>query len=94
MSDRRTARALYDSFWKKLVETDGQLDLQKVANELADYKFLLDQVPKVYMHVTGGKLSKPNYPAAAVIACAEDAFAQRVQFAVMDAHEEWERGQQ
>lgn len=88
----QSPRELYDSFWKKLVETDGELDLNKVANELSDYKVLLTQVPKVYMHVTGGKLSKPNYPAAAVIECAEDAVAMRVEFAVMEAREAWERG--
>jgi len=45
---------------------DG-MTAQQAANELSDYAFLLEQVSKVYCHVTGGRLSKTNYHASAVI---------------------------
>ena len=68
----RKAMEIYRARWQTHVETDGQLDVVKVARELADFAFLLDQVPKVYMHVTGGKLSYPNYRADQVIQVARD----------------------
>lgn len=57
----------YETFWKGLVETDGKLDPDKVMRELHDYSFLIDQVPKVYYHVTGGMIAKPNTHASEVI---------------------------
>lgn len=93
MSDDRNWRDVYDSFWKKIVETDGQLDVDKVARELSDYKLMLDQVPLVYAHVSGGLLSKPFYDAAAVIRIAEENVRQRIEWAVMEAHALWEAGE-
>lgn len=60
--------------WKSLIYTDGKLDEEKVKNELMDYGFLLEQVPKVYDAVTGGKLSKTNYHAQTIIAGYKEQF--------------------
>ena len=57
-------------FWKDLVYTKGKLDEKKVMNELSDYSFMLEEVPKVYMAVAG--LSKPNYYADTIITEFED----------------------
>lgn len=75
----------YDEFWRDLVETDGQLDRDKVARELHDYSHLIKEVPKAYVHVTGGTMSYPNYYASDVCAVADEHY-QRV--AEQDAAEE------
>jgi hypothetical protein len=81
---------VYRRHWKRLVETDGKLDLDKVARELSDYHGVLKEVPKVYDHVTGGLLSKPNYHARGVISAADDHLNRMVDEAVKEAREEWE----
>lgn len=68
MKDHDDYKRTYQEYWKALVETDGKLNLDKVMRELHDYKFILDQVPKVYGHVSGGMISKPNTYASEVIA--------------------------
>lgn len=69
-------RRTYESFWRPLVETDGKLDLDKVARELHDYSHLISEVPKVYVHVTGGAMSYPNYYAADVCSVADEHYEQ------------------
>ena len=68
--DDRDHMADYRQFWAGLVETGGQLDLDKVARELHDYRHVIGQVPLVYDHITGGRLTKPNYFADDVIGAA------------------------
>ena len=46
---------------------DGKLDKEAVLNEISDYDFILEEVPKVYCEITGGKLSKLMYPASVVL---------------------------
>lgn len=68
----------YEEFWKEIVENpDGTLNLDAIKAELHDYWFLLEQVPQVYMHITGDMLSKPNYYASAVIQVADE-YTQRL----------------
>lgn len=57
----------YHDFWADLVETDGQLDFDKVARELHDYRTAISQVGLAYDSLTGGRLSKPNSDAGYVI---------------------------
>lgn len=69
-------KEVYDLFWKELVENeDGSLNKDAMMRELSDYKFLLDEVPKVYCYVTGEKLSKPHYKSDIVIAAFEDHYS-------------------
>lgn len=72
MIDEKETKKESDEFWKELVYTDGKLDEEKVLNELADFSFVIGEVPKVYCAITGGRLSKPNYYADQVIAEFED----------------------
>lgn len=66
----------FDEFWRDLVcHPDGTLNRDAVMRELHDYATALDEVPKVYMHVTGGRLSKPNTKAAHVIDAADEHYA-------------------
>jgi len=57
----------YADFWKDIVETNGVLDLNKVQRELSDFHFLMKEVPKVYMEVSGGMISKINTHAFEVL---------------------------
>lgn len=50
---------IYNQFWRFVVEDgDGNLSLDQVKRELADFYRALHTVPRVYDHVTGGKVSK------------------------------------
>jgi len=67
----------YDSFWKDIVEVNGVLDLDKVQRELSDYSFLLKEVPKVYMEVSGWQISKANTHAFEVIETFKEQFEDK-----------------
>lgn len=59
---------VFDKFWKELVcDSHGNLIPVCVKNELYDYSVFLQEVAKVYDHVTGGMISKQNTKAEAVI---------------------------
>lgn len=52
---------VYEEFWKVIVEDEnGNINIDQIKRELADYYFVIDEVSKVYMGVTGGRISKPN----------------------------------
>jgi hypothetical protein len=55
-----------DEFWKEIIYKDGKIDEEQVLKELADHYFMLEQIPIVYCHATGGLLSKQMYYASAV----------------------------
>jgi len=81
----KSPEEIYEDFWKHLVEYDGVLNKDSVMNELADYHYLLDQIPNVYEHVTGGELSKVMYPSDTVIRLADDHLNATVEDFVEDA---------
>jgi len=73
----KTVDELFEQFWKPIVcHPDGSLNIEQLKKELADYSFILGEVPKVYLAVTGDALSKPNYHAAGVISCTESHFSE------------------
>lgn len=59
--------------WLPIVAEDGVIDMSMIKNELSDYQTLLENVPKVYHHVTNGLMSSPNYLASEVIRVADEA---------------------
>lgn len=59
-----------------------------VKRELYDYSILLDHVPKVYSEVTGGRVSKPNTTAGAVIGEYEEHVKKLCDQAIEDYREE------
>ena len=66
-------KEIYDRHWKEAVEDEsGNLDKDKVMRELSDYWFVLGEVPKVYCHVSGNRISKPNTYASEVISEADE----------------------
>lgn len=44
--------------------------------ELHDYSTLLDEVPKVYDHVTGSRASKPNTDSNVICSLADEHYQQ------------------
>lgn len=69
----------FQEFWKDIVcNDDGTLNPIAVKNELSDYSFILDQVPKVYSEITDGRLSYPHYEAETVLQIFRDEFANKV----------------
>ena len=55
-------------FWKTIIcNDDGTINIDQLKLELHDYSLMLGEVPKVYIAVTGGMLSKPHYYADSVI---------------------------
>lgn len=69
-------------FWRR-VYPEG-MTVQNVLDELHDLETVADNVPKVYDHVTGGRISKANTLANVVIAVHDDL----VEEAVEDARQE------
>ena len=66
----------YELFWKGIVAPNGELDLELVKLELYDFSFLLEELPKIYEHITGGKMSKTTYYARDVIQETEDHYEE------------------
>jgi hypothetical protein len=77
----------YDDFWRPIVEVRGKLSRRRVRNELADYKYMLDAVPRVYMAVTGGKVSKPMTDPSVVIGMFEEYVEKACETAAKEALE-------
>lgn len=67
----------YNDFWKDIVEKDGVVDMEQVKKELFDFRFMMKEVPKVYMEVTGGKISKTNTYAFEVINIFNDEYLDK-----------------
>lgn len=58
----------YDEFWKAILEDEnGNINREQLKRELSDFSFVLSQASKVYLEVSGGRISKPNTYAHAVI---------------------------
>lgn len=66
-----------DEFWDKIFSAeDYPFNKENVYKELRDYYFVLEQLPKIYMEITGGKLSKTTYFAESVIKAYNDALSE------------------
>ena len=60
-------------FWKDIVLfKNGKVNKTQMFKELADYSFMMEEVPKVYCAVTNERLSKLMYPSETVISEFED----------------------
>lgn len=62
---------LYPTAFGKPLASDA-LDLEQVKKELFDFKRVMDEVDKAYIHVTGGKFSKCLTPAEWIISAADE----------------------
>lgn len=83
--DKRNCEQDWCEFWRSLVtKPDGSIDLEQIKKELSDYKILLDNVPIVYSHITGGILSYPTYDAKTVIQCTEEYYNESIVGIIKD----------
>lgn len=62
----------WSEFWEPIVAPKGIVDLELIKLELSDYRMMLNFVPRVYDHVTGGRISKPNTDPDVVCSVADD----------------------
>ena len=70
----------YNDFWKELVEDKhGNLSKEKMMRELHDFKMVMENVSKVYMHITNSRISKPNTLAEVVIEQADEYYEDLVK---------------
>lgn len=80
---KESAEEEWEAFWKGIVTNeDGTINLEQVKKELADFSFVMEQVPKVYCHITGSKMSKVMYHADTVISVSDDYFNEQLGEAV------------
>ncbi len=72
MEQKETADEVWSEFWAPIcTKADGSLNLEQVKKELSDFHYVMQQVPKVYSHITGNLLSKIMYEARIVIDAAD-----------------------
>jgi hypothetical protein len=75
----------YQKFWKDIIENkDGSINLSQLKKELFDYQYILEQVPKVYCHITNNKLSFPNYSSEYVIQEYEDHIQELIKESIKE----------
>ena len=74
----------YDKFWRDIIEPHGVIEWDCVLRELHDYAMLLEEVPKVYNHITAGRISKPNTLASGVIAEADEVAERQCREDLLD----------
>lgn len=68
MKTEKKVEENWNEFWKEiLLKNDGSIDIEQLKKELFDFSTLLDNVPKVYNHITGGMLSKVNTKSELII---------------------------
>jgi len=77
MKEEKDYKEDYDEFWKDIVEKDGVINMEQVKKELSDFHFMMQQVPEVYMEVTGGKISKCNTYAFEIINIFQDEYLSK-----------------
>lgn len=70
---------LFTTYWAPLVMKGDQFDTLAVARELYDYWIVVTEVSRVYGHVTGGRLTKPNTAAFHIIAAHDEAIEAAYQ---------------
>ena len=70
---------VWQEFWQEIVcNEDGSINMDQLKEELCAFHFMISEVPKVYIEVTGGLLSKPNYYAESVLSVFREKYADRL----------------
>lgn len=65
-----------DAYWDSIFDEDYPFNKENAYKELCDYYFVLNQLPEIYLYITGGRLSKTTYFASSV----KEAFDDAVQY--------------
>jgi hypothetical protein len=90
MAEQVDYKAVYDDFWKEIVENeDGTLNLDQVQRELSDYYSAMELVPRAYSEVTGDRISKLLTDPSAVAEEAEHHYYVWAADAVLDRVDEF-----
>lgn len=61
-----------NAYWDEIFTEDYPFNKENAYKELSDYYFVLEQLPTIYMDITGGRLSKTTYFASSVIEAHND----------------------
>ncbi len=70
----------YNERWKHIVENlDGSLNKDQIMRELSDFSMIIDNCTKIYSHVTGGNVSKPNTDVEVVINLADEYYYEEMK---------------
>lgn len=70
---------VWQEFWKDIVcDENGNVDLEQIKKELCDFRFMMNEVPKVYSEITGGLLSYPTYEAETVLMVYRDKYGNKI----------------
>ncbi len=77
-----------DEFWKEIIYQDGKIDEEQVLKELADHYFMLEEIPKVYCHATGGLLSKQMYYATSINPVISDYITKSIEEEIQQSIED------
>lgn len=60
--------AVWERFWKDIIlNENGEVDIEQLKKELADFHHMMEQIPVIYMRMTGGMLSKTGYWAEQIL---------------------------
>jgi hypothetical protein len=84
----RDPELVWKYFWAEVCsDENGEVDFEQIKKELCDYSVLLDNVPKIFSHVTGNTVSKPFTDPSAVMMMHDEALQQTVDYAIEDEKE-------
>lgn len=61
-TDTRTPEELFDTLWQPIVSTDGELNEDRVADELFDYYHTRQRLSRLLSAVSNGTLEDPETP--------------------------------
>lgn len=86
--DSREVERVWREFWAPIVLRGGKVNLAQVKRELFDFRQVIESVPKVYLAVTGGRVSKPLTDPEVVIALANEATQQAIEEELADRAEQ------
>lgn len=70
---------VYQNYWADIVAPNGEIDLELVKRELHDYYLVMQEVSRVYDHISNGRISKPNTRADVLIAMVDDLASEEIE---------------
>lgn len=80
---------VFQEFWADIVcNEDGSINMEQVKKELYDFRIIMNEVPKVYSEITGGRLSYLTYPAETVLGVYYEKYGNKA-FAVKLIPDDW-----
>lgn len=88
----------HEADWQRWAEVvcneDGSINIEQLKKELSDFSMLIEGLPRLFMHVTGGQCSMPNTHASVVMCLHDDYFSERCEEEIRDAIEDYKSSQE